>query len=380
MALDETKMSPRAIRASTYVNTVSNKGKPFTVKVRSGKSNLVRQLFARHIVDVDITQAYQTNVEHGCYGRYTRYKIEKHDYAASMVNFVELIEIKDPPEGYNPIVIHSHATGEGDFFMEWENLESAKKAFQNRMGLRIQSLEKQPGHIRTIRLGALTPWFYAVGDQDLVGDYVLPIGVQDDSEFKLGQQYVVFENNLPRTAVCLGTRFIAKHYQEYRSSWSYRRPETVETFRLVHFSDGYIWDEREAENLNRPRPVKTEEAWIAEAVKQFQECLAGNRTDVNVKFADGTQFSGKFKSARITKHSKAGDYEIKAMVSISGRPAVFREGWINGFVPTQEHPDVLSFAKAQAAEKGGVFESLEIIRYKPPEGGSGQKWSGVFYT
>ncbi|MEM9336583.1 MAG: hypothetical protein AAGA35_01885 [Patescibacteria group bacterium] len=378
MALGESAVSPEVITSWTYENVVTNRGAPFVIEVKSGKAGLVAKLFARYIVDVNITPAYRTNVEHGCFGQYTRYDIVKHEYAASMVSYVELIEIRDAPEGRNPIVIHYHGSDEGDFFMEWEDLESAQTAFKSRLGFQIYNLGSHPGHVRTIRLGALQPWFYAVGDQELVGDYAVPLGVQDDPEFRLGEQYVVFEDGLPRAAVCLGTRFIAKHYQEHRSSWSFRRDETVETFRLVHFSDGYIWDERKASEKT-PRPMKAEEAWIAEVVAQFRACLAGERTDVNIQFTDGTAFTGCVKGSRITKHSKAGDYEVRAMISRDGKPAELKEGWFNGFVPSVEHPDVISFAKAEALKKGSEIKTIEIIGFKPPDG-KRRAWSGVFYS
>jgi len=77
-----------------------------------------------------------TVVPHGTYERPSRYQITQHNYAASMVAYIELLEIADPPDGRCRWVIHKYYAGE-TWFMEWEDLATAQAAFERCWGAGI---------------------------------------------------------------------------------------------------------------------------------------------------------------------------------------------------------------------------------------------------
>jgi len=118
-----------------------------------------------------------TIVPHGSYERPSRFQITQHSYAAGMSAYIELLEIADPPDGRCGLVIHEYiASGSeaGSWFMEWEDLASAKAAFEQGWGApgRVKRLLEQPDFKRHVHRRKRTPWFYAVSDQELDGDFV----------------------------------------------------------------------------------------------------------------------------------------------------------------------------------------------------------------
>lgn len=374
MPLDKPQLRERTINPYTYTEVKTNEGQLLQIVVNPRKVQLVKKVLAWCVRSIIVPVTHKINVQHGAYGRYSRYDIKQHKYAGGHGGYIELLEIKNPPNNRQPFVINNYSVSGGSHFTEWETLESAQNGFELIFNQR-EKLKDQPGFIRKVPTGALTPWFYAVGDQDLAGDYAVPADMQEDSYYTLGEKFVVFDNGLPRVATCLGTRFIAKHYSMSPGFWHRHRDEKerVETFRLVYFSDGYVWDERTS--IHSPRPVEGNEAWVGVAIEQFKDCLAGKRSDVNVKFTDGTQFSGSFKSSRLGKYTKAGDYLMRATVRHNGKTKV-KEGWVEGFTPSEDHPDVISFVTAKMQ---GEIESLEVLRYRLNKEVSSKAWSGMFF-
>ena len=67
------------------------------------------------------------------------------------------------------------------------------------------------GFKRRVVCNALTPWFYAIGDEELIGDYAFPEGFQDDPVYRLGKRFVVFDHDgVPEIKTCMGARFLTE--------------------------------------------------------------------------------------------------------------------------------------------------------------------------
>lgn len=314
----------------------------------------------RHIEEGSVT--HRTNVSHGSYGRYSRYKIKQHKYAGGghggVCSYIEVLEIKDPPDGRCGIIIHLYNSRDGATFYECQTVKLACQIFEKHWGEYDPDLANLPGCLRQVRCGALTPWFYAIGDEELVGDYALPYGLENDPVYRLGRQFVVEENGIPTIKTCMGSRL------------AQRLPRTgyhdTHQVRLVYWDDGSTWEE----GYPTPRPVEEQEMWITAAVQKFRELLGGKTTRFAIPFLDGTEFVGRINKPKRRTQCAAGDYYLKVTL-VSGE---VQEGWVNDFEPTVKAPDIIQYVTQRHPAE---LVRIEIVERKLKAGG--KKWSGVFF-
>ncbi len=327
--------------------------------------------------DASVPESHLTNAEHGCFGRYSRYRFKQHKYAGyeEGAGYTELLEITNAPDGRCGIVIHSYWAFKGEEeFIEWENLEDARRAWKEEWNKivrpRKEELEKMPGFRRFVPCGALSPWFYAVGNQELIGDYVFPEGLQDDPVFSFGRKFVLSREDGETIKTCLGCRFLHDLTPEYNLGDRERR----DTFyRLVYWDDGTVRKIQENES-DLPRPLDDSELWIFEAMKEFRRLLSGRIREFTIRFFSGGNFTGAFKPEKSPAHSPEGDYLLAA--NLEGEEENKR-GWITDWKPTNENPNVIQFAKQKLEKKTGKkVLRIEIIKKRVKTGG--QQWAGVF--
>lgn len=200
---------------------------------------------------IELPVAHRVNIEHGAYGQYSRYVVKQHEYAGGGGGFIELLKIEDPPDGRCGIVIHELRGPLGYFFTEFSTLEAAIAAFKKYWGrdFTTREISQAEGFVRRVFCGPLIPWFYAVGEEELIGDYAVPRGLSDDPVFRLGGIFMVpDENGIPRARVCMGTRFVEHREYEY-GRWHAARQ------RFVYWDDGTTWSETLGSNINVPRAL-----------------------------------------------------------------------------------------------------------------------------
>ncbi len=334
----------------------------------------VSEFLRTHVRTIGIPTTGRVNVAHGSYGQYTRYKIVQRDYAGGGPGddggwgYVEVLEIKNPPDGRWGIVINECTSLRGSVFTEWETVENARAAFAKHGCSRdtAEKFPKFPGFKRRVVCGALTPWFYAIGAEQLIGDYAFPEGLQDDPVFRFGRQFVAWDcEGIPAVKTCMGTRFIKrKHdyppYNEYQ-------------YRLVSWEDGSVWDE----SSNRggpPRPLEEGEMWVVEAVQQFRQLLAGQSTVFTINFTDGNKFVGKLMRAHHRVPCAEGNYLLVVQLKGQKKPL---QGWVYDFKPTPEIPDIVQYVTQHYAQSGKEVEHMEIKKCRAKKGG--RKWLGAFW-
>src|SRR3989344_5332267 len=111
-------------------------------------------------------------IAQGGFGSCTRYEVVQHDYAGGGSGYIEVLEIKNPPGGRWGIVINEHTRYKPSAFTEWETLEDARSAWEANWGSgnTENAFPTLTGFKRRIACGELTPWIYAIGDEQLVGD------------------------------------------------------------------------------------------------------------------------------------------------------------------------------------------------------------------
>jgi len=203
--------------------------------------------FLKTIRTIDIPTTKRVNVVHGCYGRYTRFDIVQHKYAGggngSGGGYIEVLEIKNPPDGRCGIVIYEYSTHDNSVFYEFSNLPDAVLAFEKNRG--GSGFSKCEGFLRRVVCNRFyTPWFYAVGSQLLLDDFVFPNIIEEDPTFRYGRKFVVRDYyGLPTIKTCMGSRLIRK--DEYGGK--------TESSLLVLWEDGTVWDEYKCSE--RPRPL-----------------------------------------------------------------------------------------------------------------------------
>ena len=345
----------------------------FTCPLGEGEAEKVRAFLQTNIRSLDLPTTGQVSIAHGGYGRYTRYDVTQHDYAGGGPGegggwgYIEVLEIKNPPDGRRGIVINECQSHSGSTFTEWETIENARAAFAKSWSLRdaAEKFPTLPGFKRRVVCGALTPWFYAIGDEHLIGDYAFPEGLQDDPVYRFGRQFVIFDDkDVPTIKACMGTRFISYFDDSY--------PRKEHHYRLVYFDDGSVWDENFNPH-NPPRLIEEGEAWIAEAVQQFKQLLTGKTTEFTVNFTDGNKFIGRLMQTNRRGPCAEGDYFL--VVRLKGEKKS-RHGWVH-FKPTPEVPDVIQYATQQFAQKGQEIEKIEVKECKTET--RGKKWSGAFF-
>lgn len=320
--------------------------------------------FLEKIRTIDTPSTSKVSVPHGSYGQYTRYDVIQHNYAGGGGGYVEVLEIKNPPDGRCGIVINEYQNGES-VFTEWDTLENAKDAF--RKSWRHNDYSDFAGFKRRVDCNALTPWFYAIGDEELVGDYAFPDGFQDDHVYRFGRKFVFSPyGRVSEIKTCIGSRFLERDgLDQYGRSKKYYA-------RLVYWDDGKVWwEEPLASCSNPPRPLEDGEMWIVEAVKKFKELLSGMKDKFSLKFITGDILTCAVKPA--SKTSPEGRYDLK--VTMKGGELV--EEYVI-FKPTPESPDIIGRAVEVYRKLGKEVEKVEVVSSSVKR--AGKKWAGVYYS
>jgi hypothetical protein len=370
-----------------YIEVTTATGEIVHLSVPPEDTDTIKKLLAR-ASSLNTPFDHPVNVQHGGFGRYSRYQINQLEYAATDGEdggyvYIELLVITNPPEGRCGIVIHesgSHLMG-GSVFTEWETLEDATRAFTAMLGVWYRDREITTpglwGYIRTVHCGLLTPWFYAIGSQELHGDYARAPGLEDDPVFVAGKEFVVFDQyGSPSVKTCMGCR-IREYRQVQRNYMGYRQSDgQVISYRLVAWNDGSMWDERDT-NVQAPRPLEAGEAWITEAIGKFCRLIAGTDRAFTIHFTNGGRFEGKF----LPKNPKSRSAEGRYSVSIKLKDGTTKEGWVD-FVPTTELPTLMDFIKAKLKVSSyNEIDTLAVTHFKAASGkSSGKKWAGLFYS
>ncbi|MFA5942728.1 MAG: hypothetical protein WC798_03605 [Candidatus Paceibacterota bacterium] len=356
----------------TYGEGKTGLGRPVNFTCRPEEKEVVRDSLER-IRTIDIPTTHRVNVGRGTYGSYSRYDITQHKYGGSghpgAGGYKEVLEIKHPPDGRWGIVVNeylSHSDFGSGSFTEWETLQDALGAFEAYWRSNKTDISKLPGFKQHVTYGLLTPWFYAIGDEELVGDYAFPEGLQDDPVYRFGRQFVVLDNDVLTIKTCMGTRFISVK-SEYR-------PQGENTYRLIYWDDGSVWKKDIHYPSTPPRPLEEGELWITEAMQQFKQLLAGKSTEFTINFTDGNKFVGKVVKANSKALCAEGRYTLSVHFKGGGKPA---EGF-QDFKPTPQFPDIISFITGRYRQVGKEVERIEVKKIETAK--SGKKWSGVFFN
>lgn len=142
------------------------------------------------------------NVCHGGYGRYTRFDIEQKKYAGGGCGYIETIKINNSPDNRNGNIVHECSSSTSTFW-EFDTIENAMAAWELSWGNSHpeDKLKVLKGFVREVKCGWYSPWFYAVANQALQGDFAFPNSVGKDhpiyrpfNNFKIAKDVYNFDS------------------------------------------------------------------------------------------------------------------------------------------------------------------------------------------
>lgn len=229
----------------SYISATSGSGQVLHLLCEPGKEGDIRAAIAMaHEISVPVAGPV-SEMGHGCYASYSRYQMTQHGYGGGQDEvggaYTEVLEIHSPPDGRCGVVIHqarygSCSGGPGHTFWEFADVDAAVAAFEAR--------EFSKGCLREVQCGHLTPWFYAVGNEHLVGDFALACGLEDDPVYRLGCLCRVPSGKGGQSVIktCMGTRYTEEKVRDFTHG---HLTDGIRHYRLICFHDGTMWDEFE---------------------------------------------------------------------------------------------------------------------------------------
>ena len=303
------------------------------------------------------------DVEHGSYSMQSRFKLKQRGYAGGEGGYAEALQIENPLDGRCPFVLHDYMNGH-HYFQEYETLEDLLAAWKAGLWWKeSRDLKDQKGFKRRVACGIMKPWFYAVGHQRIVGDSVWPEHFNETPSFRHGEKYVVecrHGQGAPDVKTCI-------HVHEEKND---RYATTT-----VYWSDG-SWTEYHGDNI---RPFEIGERWIAEAISEFRNLLAGGKKQFQIPFEDGGRVTVKYEPPAIGakgRKDKKGWYWVKVVTEKEGE-TITKEGLIR-FDPDLDHEsNVAQKLVNSCREKGLRVKKIEKSFRRTGRGGN-VSWRGVW--
>ncbi len=265
---------------TTDVELNTGGGQFLSVTCRPEDADKIKDFF-KSVKRVEIPDAKTVTLGHGAYGAYSRYQIVQHKYVGAGYpgngGFIEVLEIKNPPENRCGTIINVLGNN-GYFFYEFRSLESAIKAYDGeKISFFDGAVPKDPtgiGLIRKVVCGWFDPWFYAVANQALFGDFVFPntIGI-DHPIFRFGKKFVVADYaGHKEIKTCIA---VSEEEEERYSDGKKQK------YLIVWWNDGTYWSES-SDFFNRPRFLEEKDLWIQDAIDAFRKVLSGEISEFSV--------------------------------------------------------------------------------------------------
>ncbi len=244
---------------TTFVEVKTAIGQTVSIQCRQEDKEKIKEIFDLiYKIEIPVSKEIK-NICHGGYGRYTRFDIEQKKYAGGGCGYIEVIQIHNPPDNRNGNIVHEYESSTSTFW-EFETVEEAITAWERTWGSSHagDKLKASQGFIREIKCGWYSPWFYAVANQALQGDFSFPNTVGKDhpiyrpfNKFKIANE--VYNNDTEEyeteyeVKTCIGYSEEMKRYDYNKEYMNY----------TIYWDDGTEWSESSLENA--PELLKKEE-------------------------------------------------------------------------------------------------------------------------
>lgn len=230
---------------TTFVEVKIGGGRLVEFQVRPEDKDKVKD-FAKYIKNIELPVTKEIkNIQHGGFGRYTRFDIEQKKYAGGGSGFIEILKINNPPENRNGNIIHEYESG-GSKFWEFETIDDAEEGWKHSWGLSYPEdiLNKSKGFIRMVKCDWFSPWFYAVANQALYNDFAFPNTVGNDHPIYRPFNKFVIRNYDPLNKKCDEDGYI----DEIKTCIAYtcRKVKSHNSYNAyiehtIYWDDGTLW-------------------------------------------------------------------------------------------------------------------------------------------
>lgn len=344
-------------RRYTYIDCKTGIGQLVEITCNPDDKEKVKQFIAENVRTVSHPTNKEMNIEHGGYGRYTRFNIKQHKYAGGRGGYYEALEILNPPDGRCSFVIYKYTSKANEFY-EYESLELMMKDWKKHFG------DQKTAEKRKVSCGMLAPWFYAWGDQVINGDLVLPDeGVLSDTFYRTGSKFLVYNRSgAPEVKECLCCHERSREVYDHSGFYTKYKEEKS---KIITWTDGsYSW-----ESDTKIEPMVGDQMWIAEAFEKFKELCAGKRKNFVIKFEDGSTFRGSWSKPK--DEDEAGIYFVEADMKRDGK-VKHQEGIVK-FKPTKEYPRLRQYIEATAKKNGCESVTVKKATRQRQDG-----WTGIY--
>lgn len=276
---DETKPENKDFTVTTSVEYKTGGGQFVEIRCRPEDTEKAKG-FLETIYSVHIPETSKLSVGHGGYGKYTRFIIEQHKYAGGgwpgCGGFIEILEIKNPPQGRCGTVIHEENSGRSTFY-EFKSLNDALEAYGKFRSLSLtEKFSKEKGFIRCVNCGLLEPWFYAVGNQAINGDFAFPDHLDHNHPiYQTGRKVKLVtgcDTKEEEVKICWGTT--TRKYESYDGE----EKEYLE----IQFDDGTTHSEYGEGGYRKILPLNEEDLLKEKILNTVRELLNGKMDKIFV--------------------------------------------------------------------------------------------------
>ena len=283
----------------TYREMRTGIGQLIEVTCRPDEADEAQKFFSSHIRTVNVPSTKKITIPHGGLGRLSRFDVKQHKYAGGRGGYIEVLEIENVPDGRCGVVVHEYSSAIGSVFYEFSSLEKAKKAWNRRLE-EGKDIKGADGLVRAVNCVGLEPWFYAMADQTLKGDFVFPDVVEEDPVYRLGRKFIIHEESkLPQIKTCMG---IAN--REAQTCY----PRNTKKYKVIFWDDGTVIDEWYSHFRGEIIPFDEAETWIKEAIAKFHDILTGEEMRGTINFANGDKLLIRLQRGAKNKSHPAGTY------------------------------------------------------------------------
>lgn len=355
-------------RVTCYTHTEMRtcNGQLLEVRLPSEHIDQVREALAL-VMSVDPAVNYTTNVTHGGYGRYSRFKIDQKKYAGGHGGYVEALHVMNAPDDRCPNILHIMSSYKGSSFAEFKSIRNAVDAWTKYLRQGETDWKDFTGFIRHVQCGTFDPWFYALGDQHLSGDFVFPDVFNEHPQYQVGKRFLVTDkfDSCRSIKMCMGAITREKETSDY---WGHTKKKYLET--------EIFWDDGTSTcDVDCVRQLESDKLWIDDAITQFKRLISGACKTFEVPFVDGSKFIGRLKLSDATCKSMPGTYSMSIIVKDKGK-----ERTVTGrqsFKPSEDCKTIYDRIRIDAEAKG-----LELVKFvscvKEGKRGEAATWKGVY--
>lgn len=365
-------MSETTEKLLAKTEVVLASGRPVTVTCPIDMAEEVVKALAS-VSKLELPVAARTTIWHGNSPVYSRYDIEQILYREYIWGYVEILKVNDNPESRSPIILHERFRGGGRTFSYWKTLTNAQYTADQSCwptNGTNESFKKLAGFLGLVRSDGLIPWFLAVGDEQLIGEYVFPKRHFQHPVFRPGQDFLVYDMTNPKHPRPKVKRCVCCKMEKVQTP---QAPLFTEEQLVIYWSDGSRTTEYSMRG-NQPIPLEEGDMWLVEAKNGLDRLLANPNDQVSIRFTDHTVFGVKIRRAKNPSLRREGLYGLTA--NVKGGELIH---WQKHFCPTERQPSILEYA-IEKMEKGGHKIIWIQVREFTPVGGQKELLGDVFYS